>query len=107
MSDTGETRPEPALRFIIEDVKLFPSRDRCLYSQRSRVGTKKLQSMQTDQGPSTHQSVRPSDGPLRLSTLVTTWLFYFATDLAANFGCDQFRITGMPDIVCKLLRATI
>ena len=70
MSDTGEARPEPALRvkFIIEDVKLFPSRDRGLYSQRSRVGTKKLQSMRTDQGPSTHQSVRQPDGPLRQVT---------------------------------------
>ena len=29
----------------------------------------------------------------------------FATNLAANFGCDQFRI--MPDIVSKLLRAAI
>ena len=29
----------------------------------------------------------------------------FATDLAANFGCYRFRIT--PDIVSKLLRATI
>ena len=29
----------------------------------------------------------------------------FATDLAANFGCDQSRIT--PDIVSKLLRAAI
>ena len=28
-----------------------------------------------------------------------------ATDLAANFGCDRFRIT--PDIVSKLLRAAI
>ena len=28
-----------------------------------------------------------------------------ATDLAANFGCYQFRIT--PDIVSKLLRAAI
>ena len=28
-----------------------------------------------------------------------------ATDLAANFGCNQFRIT--PDIVSKLLRAAI
>ena len=69
MSDTGETRPEPALRFIIEDVELFLSRDRGLssYSQRPHVGTKNLQSMRTDQGPSTHrdQSVRPPDGPLR------------------------------------------
>ena len=32
------------------------------YSQRSRVERTKLQSMRTDQGPSTHQSVRP-DGP--------------------------------------------
>ena len=29
----------------------------------------------------------------------------FATDLAANFGCNRFRIT--PDIVSKLLRAAI
>ena len=29
----------------------------------------------------------------------------FATDLAANFGCNRFRI--MPDIVSKLLRAAI
>ena len=29
----------------------------------------------------------------------------FATYLAANFGCNQFRIT--PDIVSKLLRAAI
>ena len=29
----------------------------------------------------------------------------FATDLAANFGCNRFRIT--PDIVSKLLRPTI
>ena len=65
------TRPEPALWFIIEDVELFPSRDRGLYSQRSRVGTKKLQSMRTDQGPSTHQSVRPPDGPLRITVTVT------------------------------------
>ena len=34
-------------------------------SQRSRVGTKKLPNMLTDQGPSTHQSVQPPDGPLR------------------------------------------
>ena len=27
----------------------------------------------------------------------------FATDMAANFGCNRFRIT--PDIVSKLLRA--
>ena len=59
--------PEPALWFIIDDVILPFSRDRGLYSQRSRVGTKKLQSMQTGQleGPSTHQSVRPPDEPLR------------------------------------------
>ena len=47
--------------------KLFPSRVRGLYSQRSRVGTKQPQSMRTDQGMSTHQSVRPPDGPLRSS----------------------------------------
>ena len=29
----------------------------------------------------------------------------FATNLAANFGCNRFRIT--PDIVSKLLRAAI
>ena len=29
----------------------------------------------------------------------------FATDLAANLGCDRFRIT--PDIISKLLRAAI
>ena len=29
----------------------------------------------------------------------------FATDLAANFGCNRFRI--MPDIVSKILRAAI
>ena len=29
----------------------------------------------------------------------------FATDLTANFGCNQFRI--MPDIVSKLLRTAI
>ena len=34
-----------------------------------------------------------------------TGLISFATDLAANVGCDRFRI--MPDIVSKLLRAAI
>ena len=65
-SVTGKARPEAALWFIIEDVKLFLSRDRGgLYSQRSLVGTKKLQSMRTGQGqgPSTHWSVRPTDEP--------------------------------------------
>ena len=33
------------------------------------------------------------------------YCFSFATDLAANFGCYRFRI--MPDIVSKLLRASI
>ena len=64
MGDETQTRI-----MIIEDVILFLSRDRGLNSQRSRVETKKLQSMRTDQGPSTHQSVRPPDGPLRLGTL--------------------------------------
>ena len=31
----------------------------------------------------------------------------FATYLAANFGCNLFRITVTPDIVSKLLRAAI
>ena len=60
----GGAPPSTSAYFIIEDVKLLLSRDRGLYSQRFRVGTKKLQSMRTDQGPSTHQSVRPPDGPL-------------------------------------------
>ena len=45
---------------------------------------------------------------LALSTLITKAFKHrisFAPDLAANFGCDQFRI--MPDIVSKLLRAAI
>ena len=87
MSDTGETRPEPAL------LKLFPSRDRGLsrlYSQRSRVGTKKLQSTRTDQGPSTHQSfqsVRRRDGPLRRNGKLNVTIMMPVGCLLTVAGC--------------------
>ena len=42
---------------------------------------------------------------LVLSTLVTTLLSNISLHLAANLGCNRFRIT--PEIVSKLLRAAI
>ena len=116
MSNTGETRPEPALRFIIEDVKLFPH-ESVAFTASDLVSDPK------DADGSRPVPVRPPDGPLRragpififLSMMFFRhiWIFWVICHVAAfessNFEANLIyvQLTKQAAFVSKRLRGNL